>query len=170
MRSVSLAWQILEIMRFHKMFVKASATICGLQSTTSPIQVTGSRLSLSYQAPPTAPCLYGSPPTAYFTITPLPASKSLYTITELWQHTLIAMVQATEPGCEVYYTNGTVKPDTSRKGTAAITGGTELRTRTPDHCSMELVATELPLERTQHHQESTMVLHTDSRVGLQVLQ
>ncbi|MPC47596.1 hypothetical protein E2C01_041346 [Portunus trituberculatus] len=61
-----------------------------------------------------------------------------------------------------------------RTGAAAITGSTKLCVRTPDHCSTlqtELLAIQLALEHAQHYQEATMVLlHTDSRAGLQVLQ
>lgn len=72
----------------------------------------------------------------------------------------------------MYYVDGTVNPS-GRTAAAAITGNMELCARTPDHCSTlqtELVAIQLILEHVQHRQEATMVVHMDSRAGLQVLQ
>lgn len=85
----------------------------------------------------------------------------------------MAMAQVTEPDSAVYYTDGSVDPDSGRTGAAAITSGTELSERTSDHCSTlqtELVAIQLALEHAQHRREATVVLHTDSRTGLQTLQ
>ncbi|XP_045132191.1 uncharacterized protein LOC123516654 [Portunus trituberculatus] len=101
------------------------------------------------------------------------ASKSASTTAELRQHALMAMARVSKPGCVTYYTDGSVDPDSGRTGAAAITGGTELGVRTPDHCSTlqtELVAIQLALEHAHHRQEPTVVLHTDSKSGLQALQ
>ncbi|KAK8372372.1 hypothetical protein O3P69_018902 [Scylla paramamosain] len=100
------------------------------------------------------------PPTAEFSATQLPASKALCAVEEMRQHAFMAMAQVTEP-------------DSGRTGAAAITRGTEVCERTPDHCSTlqtELVAIQLALEHAQHRRERTVVLHTDSRTGLQALQ
>lgn len=112
-------------------------------------------------------------PSAEFTATQLPASKAVCPTAELRQHALMAMARVTEPGCAIYYTDGSVDPDSGRTGAAAITGGTELGVRTPDHCSTlqtELVAIQLALEHAHHRQEATVVLHTDSKSGLRALQ
>ncbi|XP_050708035.1 uncharacterized protein LOC126993210 [Eriocheir sinensis] len=112
-------------------------------------------------------------PSAEFTATQLPASKAVCPTAELRQHALMAMARVTEPGCAIYYTDGSVDPDSGRTGAAAITGGTELGMRTPDHCSTlqtELVAIQLALEHAHHRQEATVVLHTDSKSGLRALQ
>ena len=98
------------------------------------------------------------PPPAEYTANPVCARKALCSIEELWQHTLMAMA---------------VHPDSGRTGAATITTGTVLLARTSDHCSMlqtDLVAIQLALKHAQHHEETTMVLHIDSRAGLQVLQ
>ncbi len=113
------------------------------------------------------------PPAADFSATQLPASKSLCGAEEMRQHALMAMAGVTEPDSAVYYTDGSVDPDSGRTGAAAITRGTEVCGRTPDHCSTlqtELVAIQMALEHAHHQQEPTVVLHTDSRAGLQVLQ
>ncbi|KAK4324771.1 hypothetical protein Pmani_004611 [Petrolisthes manimaculis] len=89
------------------------------------------------------------------------------------QHALMAIAQVTEPDSAVYYTDGSVDPDSGRTGAAAITRGTELCERTSNHCSTlqtELVAIQLALEHAHHRQEPTVMLHTDSRAGLQALQ
>ena len=122
----------------------------------------------TFRAPPP-----WEPPVANFTATRLPANKSACTTAELRQHALMAVARVSEPGCVTYFTDGSVDPDSGRTGAAAITGGSELAVRTPDHCSTlqtELVAIQLALEHAHHRQEATVVLHTDSRSGLQALQ
>ncbi|KAK8378404.1 hypothetical protein O3P69_011117 [Scylla paramamosain] len=113
------------------------------------------------------------PPAAEFSATQLPASKALCAVEEMRQHAFMAMAQVTEPDSVVYYTDGSADPDSGRTGAAAITRGAEVCERTPDHCSTlqtELVAILLALEHAQHRRERTVVLHTDSRTGLQALQ
>ena len=122
----------------------------------------------TFRAPPP-----WEPPAASFTATRLPAIKAACTTAELRQHALMAVARVSEPGCVTYFTDGSVDPDSGRTGAAAITGSTELAVRTPDHCSTlqtELVAIQLALEHAHHRQEATVVLHTDSRSGLQALQ
>ncbi|KAK8376776.1 hypothetical protein O3P69_009998 [Scylla paramamosain] len=113
------------------------------------------------------------PPAAEFSATQLPASKALCAVEEMRQHAFMAMAQVTGPDGVVYYTDGSADPDSGRTGAAAITRGAEVCERTPDHCSTlqtELVAILLALEHAQHRRERTVVLHTDSRTGLQALQ
>ncbi|XP_076032418.1 uncharacterized protein LOC143020145 [Oratosquilla oratoria] len=113
------------------------------------------------------------PHTAEFSTTRLPASKALCTTEELRHHTLMAVAGVSEPDDAIYYTDGSVDPESGRTGAAAITAGTELLERTPDYCSTlqtELVAIHLALEHAQNRQEATVVLHTDSRTAWQVLQ
>ncbi|XP_076043547.1 uncharacterized protein LOC143026662 [Oratosquilla oratoria] len=122
----------------------------------------------TYRAPPP-----WEAPTAEFSTTRLPASKALCTTEELRHHTLMAVAQVSEPGGAIYYTDGSVDPESSRTGAAAITVGTELLERTPDYCSTlqtELVAIHLALEHAQNRQEATVVLLTDSMTAWQVLQ
>lgn len=83
----------------------------------------------------------------------------------------MAIARVFELDSAVYYTDGPVDPGNGR--IVAITGGTELRERTPAYCSSlqtELVDIQLALEHAQHRQEAPVVLHTDSRTELQVLQ
>ncbi|KAK4307362.1 hypothetical protein Pmani_020881 [Petrolisthes manimaculis] len=113
------------------------------------------------------------PPVVVFSAMQLPASKSLCLTEEMRKHALMAIAQVTEPDSAVYYTDGSVDPDSGRTGAAAITRGTELCERTSNHCSTlqtELVAIQLALEHAHHRQEPTVMLHTDSRTGLQALQ
>ncbi|XP_050703623.1 uncharacterized protein LOC126989089, partial [Eriocheir sinensis] len=63
------------------------------------------------------------PSAAVFTATQLPASKAQCTTAELRQHALMAMAQVTERGAAVYYTDGSVDPDSGRTGAAFVTGG-----------------------------------------------
>ena len=73
----------------------------------------------------------------------------------------MAMARVTEPECAVYYTDGTVDPDSGRTVAAAITIGTELLARTPEHCSTiqtQLMVIQLALEHAQHCEEATVVL------------
>ncbi|KAK8375138.1 hypothetical protein O3P69_015649 [Scylla paramamosain] len=119
----------------------------------------------TFRAPPP-----WEPPAAEFSATQLPASKALCAVEEMRQHAFMAMAQVTEPDSVVYYTDGSADPDSGRTGAAAITRGAEVCERTPDHCSTlqtELVAILLALEHAQHRRERTVVLHTDSRTGLQ---
>ena len=65
----------------------------------------------------------------------------------------MAMAWVTEPDSAVYFTDGSVDSDRGRTGGAAITGGIELATRTPNHCSTlqtELVTIRLALKHTHH--------------------
>ncbi|KAK3895206.1 hypothetical protein Pcinc_001066 [Petrolisthes cinctipes] len=54
----------------------------------------------------------------------LPTSKSQCITEEMRQHALMAIAQVTEPDSAVYYTDGSVDPDSGRTGAAAITRGT----------------------------------------------
>lgn len=77
------------------------------------------------------------------------------------------------PGGAVYYTDGSVDPESGRSGAAAVTEGPHLSCRTSDHCSSlqtELVAISLALEHARRRPEDTVVISTDSRAALQVLQ
>ena len=83
------------------------------------------------------------------------------------------MEEVTEPGSAVYFTDGSVDPESGTTGAAAVTGGTQLSSRTSDHCSSlqtELVAILHALEQAQCRPEAMVIAHTDSRAALQVLQ
>ncbi|KAG0728832.1 hypothetical protein GWK47_031658 [Chionoecetes opilio] len=96
------------------------------------------------------------------------------TTRELRQHALMAMAQVAERDSRVYFTDGSVDPDSGRTGAAFVTtGGTELSWRTSNNCSTlqtELVAIQHALEHAVHRREATVVIHTDSWTGLQALQ
>ena len=112
------------------------------------------------------------PPPATFTATALPARKAALTTQELRQRALGAIEDTVTPGGVVYYTDGSVDPDSGRSGAAAVTEGVQLSCRTSDHCSSlqtELVAISLALEHAQRRPEDTVVIITDSRAALQVL-
>ncbi|MPC29081.1 hypothetical protein E2C01_022298 [Portunus trituberculatus] len=78
------------------------------------------------------------------------------------------------PGLAVHFTITplpAINPDTGRTGAATITSGTELCDSILNHCSTpqtELVAIQLALEHAQHRQKTTVVLHMDSKTGLQI--
>ncbi|KAG0725788.1 hypothetical protein GWK47_037927 [Chionoecetes opilio] len=84
------------------------------------------------------------------------------------------MAQVAERDSRVYFTDGSVNPDSGRTGAAFVTtGGTELSWRTSNNCSTlqtELVAIQHALEHAVHRREATVVIHTDSWTGLQALQ
>lgn len=61
-------------------------------------------------------------PAAEFTAIQLPASNALCTTQELRQHALMVMDQVTEPDIDVYFTDGSVDPESGRIGAAVITG------------------------------------------------
>ncbi|KAG0718417.1 putative RNA-directed DNA polymerase from transposon BS [Chionoecetes opilio] len=112
-------------------------------------------------------------PTVEVVITALPASKALCTRVELRQHALRGIADANVPGSAVYYTDGSVDPERGTTGAAVVTGQEVLSWRTPDHCSTlqtELVAIQHALEHARHRREEMVVVHSDSRSALQVLQ
>ncbi|KAG0724394.1 hypothetical protein GWK47_040647 [Chionoecetes opilio] len=84
------------------------------------------------------------------------------------------MAQVAERDSRVYFTDGSVDPDSGRTVAAFVTtGGTELSWRTSNNCSTlqtELVAIQHALEHALHRREATVVIHTDSWTGLQALQ
>ncbi|XP_050724058.1 uncharacterized protein LOC127002289 [Eriocheir sinensis] len=145
--------------------------------TTSAVHGLTRTLGWWREADVPAPSFHPPPPwepsIAPFTATPMPASKALCITQELRQRALMSMEQVTEPGSAVYYTDGSVDPVSGRTGAAAITGETRLLCRTADHCSTlqtELAALLLALEHAQARPELTVVIHTDSRAGLEALQ
>ncbi|KAG0713960.1 putative RNA-directed DNA polymerase from transposon X-element [Chionoecetes opilio] len=112
-------------------------------------------------------------PTVEVVITALPASKALCIRVELRQHALRGIAEANVPGSAVYYTDGSVDPERGTTGAAVVTGQEVLSWRTPDHCSTlqtELVAIQHALEHARHRREEMVVVHSDSRSALQVLQ
>ena len=122
----------------------------------------------AYVAPPP-----WQPPLADVTIAQLPASKALCSREELRQHALMAMAQARVPGSAIYYTDGSVDPAGGTAGAAVAFGGEALSWRLPDHCSTlqtELAAIRHALEHAQDCVEEAVVIHTDSRAALEVLQ
>ncbi|KAG0722292.1 hypothetical protein GWK47_044757 [Chionoecetes opilio] len=82
-------------------------------------------------------------------------------------------VGATRSLPTVYYTDGSVDPERGTTGAAVVTGQEVLSWRTPDHCSTlqtEPVAIQHALKHARHRREEMMVVHSDSRSALQVLQ
>ena len=85
----------------------------------------------------------------------------------------MAVAQASISASGVYYTDGSVDPARGTTGTAAVTGGEVLSWRTPDHyftLQTELVAIKLALVHIRHRREVAVVIHTDSKSSLEVLQ
>ncbi|KAG0714112.1 hypothetical protein GWK47_014768 [Chionoecetes opilio] len=112
-------------------------------------------------------------PTVEVVITTLPASKALCTRVELRQHALRGIAEANVPGSAVYYTDGSFDPERGTTGAAVVIGQEVLSWRTPDHCSTlqtELVAIQHALEHARQRREEMVVVHSDSRSALQVLQ
>ncbi|XP_050715642.1 uncharacterized protein LOC126998207 [Eriocheir sinensis] len=156
-----------EVLRNNTWLIHTTSAVHGLTRT----------LGWWREADVPAPSFHPPPPwepsIAPFTATPMPASKALCITQELRQRALMSMAQVTEPGSAVYYTDGSVDPVSGRTGAAAITGETRLLCRTADHCSTlqtELAALLLALEHAQARPELTVVIHTDSRAGLEALQ
>ena len=121
----------------------------------------------TYRAPPP-----WEPPIADITVTPLPASKALITPQESRQRALMAMEEVIEPGSAVYYTDGSVNPESGTTGAAVVTEGRQMSWRTPGHCSTlqtELVAILHALEHAQSRQETTVIIFTDSLAALRAL-
>ncbi|KAG0720484.1 hypothetical protein GWK47_048421 [Chionoecetes opilio] len=75
--------------------------------------------------------------------------------------------------CVLAITLYSVDPERGATGAAVVTGQEVLSWRTPDHCSTlqtELVAIQHALEHARHRREEMVVVHSDSRSALQVLQ
>ncbi|XP_050724605.1 uncharacterized protein LOC127002567 [Eriocheir sinensis] len=126
------------------------------------------RPAATYVAPPP-----WQPPTAEIIIRELPASKARCTQGELLQHALMVVAQANAGSCAVYYTDGSVDPERGATGAAVVTGRETLSWRTLDHCSTlqtKLLVIKHALEHALQHRKGPVVLHTDSRSSLQVLQ
>ncbi|KAG0716228.1 hypothetical protein GWK47_010216 [Chionoecetes opilio] len=93
--------------------------------------ITGPWREADVPPPPTMLPPPWGPPAAEFTATQLPACKAMCTTRELRQHALMAMAQVAERDSRVYFTDGSVDPDSGRTGAAFVTtGGTELSWRT----------------------------------------
>ena len=113
------------------------------------------------------------PPPVETIITDLSVNKAQCTLQEMQQHALMTVAHASIPGSAVYYTDGSVDPARGKTGAAVVTEGEVMTWRTPDHCSTlqtELVAIQHALEHAKHHGEGAVIIHTDSKSALQVLQ
>ena len=124
---------------------------------------------------PTIP--YNPPPwnkdTTIFNYTKLPMSKRECTPEALKAAALLAIEQTETQGCHPYYTDGTVDPDTSTTGAAVIAADFSACWRTSDTCSTmqtELVAIAKALQHSLDNHSSAVVIHTDCKSAMQVLQ
>ena len=105
--------------------------------------------------------------------TRLPSSKNNCSREELRQLALQDMEHLHVQGSHVYYTDGSVDPDSGRSGAAFITGDLSRGWRTTDHCSSlqtELAAIQGALQHFESVGGQRMVLHTDSKSALQALE
>lgn len=64
-------------------------------------------------------------PAAKFTTTQLPANNSQCTTEELRQYALMTIAKVTEPDGAVYYTDGSIDPDSGKASATFVTGGLE---------------------------------------------
>ena len=119
----------------------------------------------------TAPAPWESP-TLGITFTALPASKAQCAPQEMRQRALMRMNELHGPSCAVYFTDGSVDPTKGTAGAAFVSQEVSEAWRTSDHCStlqVELVGILGALTHAQTRDESSIIIHTDSRAALQTL-
>ena len=113
------------------------------------------------------------PHPATFNYTALPASKSICTPEMLLQAAQTAIATAEQHGGTVYYTDGSVNPDTQSTGAAVYSRRFTASWRTSNSCSTlqtELAAIKQTLAYSIANEQGPVVIHTDSRSSLQALQ
>ena len=108
-----------------------------------------------------------------FNYTKLPRAKELCTIEELRQAAETAINQTEVPGNTVYYTDGTVDPDTNTTGAAVYSSRFTGCWRTSNSASTmqtELIALKQALSNSLLNEEGPVTIHTDCKSAVQALQ
>lgn len=122
----------------------------------------------SYTPPPP-----WEPPAVDIRYTVLPGTRAQCTSSEMRQHALQWMDTLHQPDGRVYYTDGSVDPTTGATGSAFIAGDQVVGWRNSDHSSSlqtELAAIHGALRHAMTEGSRHIVVHTDSKAALQVLQ
>ena len=122
--------------------------------------------------------LYSAPapweePVLTVTFTSLPRPKLMCSSHEMRQSALQGMEVLHSQRSAIYYTDGSVDPVSGRTAAAYVTQGGTVALRTSDHCSSlqtELTGILSALVHAQSRNEANIIVHTDSRSALMVLQ
>ena len=156
--------------RFHRKSVWLKAAVNSVVSLVDvwPLLTEGPDLaSPTYtESPP------WESPALEMAYTILPSAKAQCIPQEMHQLALMGMDSLHGPHCAVYYTDGSVNPNTGTAGAAFITQGVSAAWRTSNHSSTlqtELVGILGALVHAQDRPERTVVIHTDSKSALQSL-
>ena len=108
-----------------------------------------------------------------YNYTSLPRSKELCSVEELKNAARTAMNQAERPGDKIYYTDGTVDPDTNTTGAAVYSRNFTGSWRTSNSASTmqtELIAIKEALKHSIQNQNENITIHTDCKSAMQALQ
>ena len=107
-----------------------------------------------------------------FSYTLLPRSKANCSPQELQAAARTAIELTETPGCNVYYTDGTVDPDTNTTGAAVYSENFSACWRTSNSASTmqtELIAIKQALRNSLDNEQGSITIHTDSRSAMQAL-
>ena len=110
---------------------------------------------------------------AQFSYTKLPRAKENCTANELRAAATLAINEAESPNCAVYYTDGTVDPDSNTAGAAVYSSSYTGCWRVTDNASTmqtELAAIREALKYSVSNGQGDITIHTDCRSALQALQ
>ena len=110
---------------------------------------------------------------AKFTYTKLPRAKENCTIAELRAAATTAIDEAENQNCTVYYTDGTVDPDSNTAGAAVLSNNYTSCWRVTDNASTmqtELTAIRETLKHTISNGQGNITIHTDCKSALQTIQ
>ena len=108
-----------------------------------------------------------------FKYTQLPKAKEQCSLTELKNAALTAIIRAELPGSTVYYTDGTVDPDTNTTGAAVYSEnftGSWRTSNTASTMQTELIALKQALQHSIDNGEGPVTIHTDCKSAVQALQ
>ena len=125
------------------------------------------RVEEDYDSPPP-----WAPPPAVFVFTPLPTKKSQCPRNVLLAEALATIDRVGKHNTLVYFTDGSVDPETGRTGAAIVTGEEVFSWRTSDGCSTiqtELVAIAAALDHAQRQPGQDITIFSDSLTALQAL-
>ena len=108
-----------------------------------------------------------------FHYTLLPKAKELCSADELKVAAQTAINQVENPGNIIYYTDGSVDPDTSTTGAAVYSEnftGCWRTSNTASTMQTELIAIKQALENSNNFQNENVTIHTDCKSAMQALQ
>ena len=112
-------------------------------------------------------------PIISFSFTSLPGTRAECTIPEMKQHALQTIAALQTAGSVTYYTDGSVDPCTGATGSAFVTNNTTVAWRNNNNLSSlqtELAAIEGALTHAVGGLGSTVIIFTDSKAAVQILQ